>query len=166
MKKNNKNKEEAVPNLTRTELDLAIIMNRIENRLGALEAKIDILINRPAEKHREERNFSKPFQHGGHSNNYDKGRDHNNFRERNFFKTICADCNKECEVPFKPTGDRPVYCKECFSRRKEGGPFKKDHDNAGGNKRDFVQKSNFSKPRRGENKKFDKKKKKKGPHRV
>jgi len=30
-------------------------------------------------------------------------------------------CNKECEVPFKPSGDRPVYCKECFSKRKGGG---------------------------------------------
>ncbi|MFW6230721.1 MAG: CxxC-x17-CxxC domain-containing protein [Nanoarchaeota archaeon] len=33
-------------------------------------------------------------------------------------KTTCADCGKECEVPFKPTGDRPVYCKDCFSKHK------------------------------------------------
>ncbi|MCK5451357.1 MAG: hypothetical protein KAI70_06295, partial [Candidatus Omnitrophica bacterium] len=25
---------------------------------------------------------------------------------------------KECEVPFKPRDDRPVYCKDCFSKRK------------------------------------------------
>jgi len=36
------------------------------------------------------------------------------------FKAICADCGKECEVPFKPSGDRPVYCKECFAKRKGG----------------------------------------------
>jgi CxxC-x17-CxxC domain-containing protein len=29
-------------------------------------------------------------------------------------KTICSKCGKECEVPFRPTGNRPVYCKECF----------------------------------------------------
>ena len=40
---------------------------------------------------------------------------------REMHKAICADCNKECEVPFKPSSDRPVYCKECFSKRKESG---------------------------------------------
>jgi len=33
-------------------------------------------------------------------------------------KSVCADCGKECEVPFKPTGDRPVYCKECWAKRR------------------------------------------------
>lgn len=39
---------------------------------------------------------------------------------REMHKATCADCKKECEVPFKPSGDRPVYCKECFSKRKGG----------------------------------------------
>jgi CxxC-x17-CxxC domain-containing protein len=42
-------------------------------------------------------------------------------RPREMHKATCADCKKECEVPFKPTGDRPVYCKECFSKRKDSG---------------------------------------------
>ena len=42
-------------------------------------------------------------------------------RPREMFKAICADCKKECEVPFKPSGDRPVYCKECFAKHKESG---------------------------------------------
>ena len=37
---------------------------------------------------------------------------------REMHKAICAECNKECEVPFKPRDDRPVYCKDCFSKRK------------------------------------------------
>ena len=40
---------------------------------------------------------------------------------REMHKAICADCKKECEVPFKPSGGRPIYCKECFSKRKESG---------------------------------------------
>jgi CxxC-x17-CxxC domain-containing protein len=40
---------------------------------------------------------------------------------REMHKATCADCQKECEVPFKPSGDRPVYCKECFAKRKGGG---------------------------------------------
>ncbi len=30
----------------------------------------------------------------------------------------CSDCNKEAKVPFKPSGDRPVYCSECFDSHK------------------------------------------------
>lgn len=34
-------------------------------------------------------------------------------------KAICASCGKDCEVPFRPTGERPVYCSDCFE--KQGG---------------------------------------------
>lgn len=37
---------------------------------------------------------------------------------REMHKAVCAECKKECEVPFKPSGDRPVYCKDCFMKRK------------------------------------------------
>ena len=39
-------------------------------------------------------------------------------RERVMYDTICADCGKETQVPFKPTNERPVYCKECFDARR------------------------------------------------
>lgn len=29
-------------------------------------------------------------------------------------QAVCATCGKDCEVPFRPTGDRPVYCSNCF----------------------------------------------------
>lgn len=31
----------------------------------------------------------------------------------------CTKCQKACQVPFKPTGDKPVLCSECF--KAEGG---------------------------------------------
>ncbi|MFO8132352.1 MAG: CxxC-x17-CxxC domain-containing protein [Thermoplasmatota archaeon] len=37
---------------------------------------------------------------------------------REMHKATCADCGKETEVPFKPTQGRPVYCRDCFSKRK------------------------------------------------
>lgn len=42
-------------------------------------------------------------------------------RDRILYEAICADCHKVCEVPFKPSEDRAVYCKECFARRRSGG---------------------------------------------
>ncbi|MFH2027980.1 MAG: CxxC-x17-CxxC domain-containing protein [Nanoarchaeota archaeon] len=37
---------------------------------------------------------------------------------REMHKAICADCNQECEVPFKPTEGKPVYCRDCFQKHK------------------------------------------------
>ncbi|MCF7845765.1 MAG: zinc-ribbon domain containing protein [Candidatus Peribacteraceae bacterium] len=37
---------------------------------------------------------------------------------RQFTKVTCAGCGKETEVPFVPSGDRPVYCRECFEANK------------------------------------------------
>ncbi len=37
---------------------------------------------------------------------------------REMHKVTCADCGQETEVPFKPDGTRPVYCKDCYQKRK------------------------------------------------
>ena len=29
---------------------------------------------------------------------------------------ICGKCKAECEVPFKPTGKRPILCNSCFKK--------------------------------------------------
>ena len=41
-----------------------------------------------------------------------------NREPKEMHKTVCDDCKKECEVPFKPTEGRPVYCRDCFSKHK------------------------------------------------
>jgi CxxC-x17-CxxC domain-containing protein len=33
---------------------------------------------------------------------------------RQMFDVTCAKCGKATQVPFKPRGDRPVYCNDCF----------------------------------------------------
>lgn len=33
---------------------------------------------------------------------------------REMFSATCASCGKEARVPFQPSGDRPVYCNDCF----------------------------------------------------
>lgn len=41
----------------------------------------------------------------------------NNFGPREMHKATCSDCKCECEVPFKPTEGKPVYCRDCFAKR-------------------------------------------------
>ena len=43
------------------------------------------------------------------------GRD---FRPREMHQAVCAECNKECQVPFKPTEGKPVYCRDCYKKKK------------------------------------------------
>ena len=37
------------------------------------------------------------------------------------FPAVCANCGAETMVPFKPTNDRPVYCRDCFDAKKATG---------------------------------------------
>jgi CxxC-x17-CxxC domain-containing protein len=30
------------------------------------------------------------------------------------YTAVCSDCGCECEVPFQPHADRPVYCRKCW----------------------------------------------------
>lgn len=57
-------------------------------------------------------------------------------RRPSLHKATCHDCGKECEVPFKPTGDKPVFCSDCFknkgrdnSRRSGGRDFGRSNFN-------------------------------------
>ena len=36
---------------------------------------------------------------------------------REMHSVVCAECGKDATVPFKPRGDRPVYCSDCYSRQ-------------------------------------------------
>ena len=43
--------------------------------------------------------------------NFDRG-------PREMHDVTCADCGVETQVPFKPDGTRPVYCRECYQKRR------------------------------------------------
>jgi len=41
-------------------------------------------------------------------------RAHSGDRSTETHKTTCSECHAPCEVPFKPNGKKPVYCRNCF----------------------------------------------------
>lgn len=42
---------------------------------------------------------------------------------RQLYDVVCSECGKPAKVPFKPSGDRPVYCQDCFrNKRMNRGP--------------------------------------------
>jgi len=46
------------------------------------------------------------------SNRYSRDR-----RDVKMTKVTCSSCGEECEVPFKPTSTKPVYCDNCFAKK-------------------------------------------------
>lgn len=47
------------------------------------------------------------------------------FAPRQMFKGNwkCADCGKEItELPFEPAPDRPIYCRDCWAKRRAERP--------------------------------------------
>ncbi len=59
--------------------------------------------------------FKKPFTSGGSSRSSRSYSD----APRELHQAKCSNCHKMCEVPFKPNGKKPVFCKECFGRDDE-----------------------------------------------
>lgn len=44
------------------------------------------------------------------------------------YDAVCDDCGKDCKVPFKPTGSKPIYCSRCFEKHDDSsssGGFRK-----------------------------------------
>jgi len=42
---------------------------------------------------------------------------------RTMYSVKCSECGKDTEVPFKPSGDRPVYCRECYQKHRPSRRF-------------------------------------------
>lgn len=59
---------------------------------------------------------------GGQSRGFkggDKPRERNDRGE--MFSATCSTCGKPCEVPFRPSPDKPVYCSSCFGKMGQDG---------------------------------------------
>jgi CxxC-x17-CxxC domain-containing protein len=62
------------------------------------------------------------------------GRDSRDGGRPTMFQTVCDNCGKDCEVPFKPTGDKPVFCSDCFAtKRGDSGNRRPEGRRFGGN---------------------------------
>ena len=56
-------------------------------------------------------------------NNFDRRPPRRDFGPREMHKAVCSECKKECEVPFKPTEGKPVFCKECYAKKPKPNRF-------------------------------------------
>ena len=99
--------------------------------------------------------FKKNFSRGGFGRQSFGNRGGN----REMHHAVCSDCGKDCEVPFEPTGSKPVYCNDCF-RKNNGRGESRNFQDRGPQRHDFERR-NESRPQNNEqfetiNRKLDK----------
>lgn len=85
---------------------------------------------------------------GGRGRDRDRGRSGGRSRsgDREMHEATCDKCGKQCEVPFRPSGGKPIYCSNCFEqngdrrdnrgsggRDRQGGRDRRGGGNGGGN---------------------------------
>jgi CxxC-x17-CxxC domain-containing protein len=64
---------------------------------------------------RQSRRGSGGYSSSNYGSSYGSGGGYGGRREMH--DAVCAQCGKDTQVPFRPSGDRPVYCSDCFSKR-------------------------------------------------
>ena len=66
-------------------------------------------------------------------------RDSDSF-EKKMYPVTCAKCGKACEVPFRPSGDKPVYCSNCFRKNDEREERRPSSSGPSGNELEQINK--------------------------
>ncbi len=51
-------------------------------------------------------------------------------RDVQMTKVTCSSCGEKCEVPFKPTSSKPVYCNDCFSKEGKSSSGRGSNNNS------------------------------------
>ncbi len=115
--KSKRTRTESSPISATGDQDILGLLSTLVKKLTSFEAKIDLVLNQVASKIPAQPPIL-PRQ-PSMENLREHRRD-----SRPMYKATCAECRTFCQVPFRPTGDRPVYCKECYRARKSNGIFK------------------------------------------
>ncbi len=45
----------------------------------------------------------------------------NRNKEAKMHAATCSECGKNCEVPFEPSPDKPIYCANCYEKEYKSG---------------------------------------------
>lgn len=54
-------------------------------------------------------------------------RDSRDERPQVMYAAVCSTCGNPCQVPFLPSSDKPVYCRDCFAGRAALGGDRSSH---------------------------------------
>jgi len=76
-------------------------------------------------------NFKRNNRSGGRRNGGGGGFSGRNSQRPSMHKAVCDECGKDCEVPFKPTGEKPIFCTDCFRNKRGDEPRRSNERDSG-----------------------------------
>lgn len=81
--------------------------------------------------------FSQKRGSSGDNRGRDRSAGRSNYGDKRMYSGVCEECGADCQLPFKPSSDKPVYCSNCFDKR---GNRKNDRkgNNGGGSDKELV----------------------------
>lgn len=79
---------------------------------------------------------------GGRGGFRDRDSGRSNRRPLEMHEATCDKCGKKCEVPFKPTSGKPLYCRDCFNKNEGSGGRNQDRAPQSGMPSDQLNKIN------------------------
>jgi len=99
--------------------DVPTMMAQIQGQLAVLDQKLDSFMTKSLTELAQALAASRPVVRPQVQAPHFAKSTQNEFPPRRpMYAVICYECGKDSELPFKPSGNRPVYCKECFAKRK------------------------------------------------
>jgi CxxC-x17-CxxC domain-containing protein len=107
--------------------DVAGVMVQIQEQLAVMNEKLDSFMTKSLTELAQALAASKPVVRTpppAVSSPQEPARpaQHEFLNRRQMYAVVCYECGKDAQLPFKPSGDRPVYCPECFAARKGRTP--------------------------------------------
>ncbi len=100
--------------------DVVGVMVQIQEQLAQMNQKLDSFMTKSLTELADARAAAKPVvirQAPAQTFTRQPQRDYPPHRQ--MYAVVCFECGKDTELPFKPNGNRPVYCRKCFAKRKE-----------------------------------------------
>lgn len=70
----------------------------------------------PARRDSRSGGYDKGPKKFGENKPWERGTDSRGFERPQMHRAVCATCGNSCEVPFKPNGSKPIYCRDCFKK--------------------------------------------------
>ncbi len=80
------------------------------------------------------------FHHGADRNRgREDRRDGGRGEQKVMHRAVCSECGNDCEVPFRPSNDKPVFCNDCFKSKRDERDSREHGDrNDRGSKERYV----------------------------
>lgn len=100
-----------------------------DKTINCLECQSDFLHSAEEQQHYKERGYTnepkrcyecrqaRKAAHGDRNRGGNRGGNQGG-GARELHDVICADCGGAAQVPFKPRGDKDVYCSKCFENHR------------------------------------------------